>query len=125
MVRVITLAVALTLALAVAAPAEAGGDVRRRGPCSGGPGEWMLRVQRENRTKLRVRFEIDDVPTGQRWQLFLSNGGTRIYSRTKVARRGGQVRVRIVTRNRPGRDRIAASGVNTRTGTTCEGSVRY
>ena len=85
----------------------------------------MLRVQRESRTKLRVRFEIDDVPTGQRWQLFISNNGTRVYSGTNVSRRGGEVRVRIATRNRPGRDRIAASGVNTRTGTTCEGSVRY
>ncbi|HET9311215.1 MAG TPA: hypothetical protein VFP41_08340 [Actinomycetota bacterium] len=125
MVRVLTLAVALTLALAVAAPVAAGDDVRRRGSCSGGRGDWMLRVQRESRTKLRVRFEIDDVPTGQRWQLFISNNGTRVYSRTNVSRRGGEVRVRIATRNRPGRDRIAASGVNTRTGTTCEGSVRY
>ena len=70
-------------------------------------------------------FEIDDVPTRQRWQLFLSNDGHRVYSRTKTSRRGGEVRVRILIRNRPGRDRIAASGVNTRTGTTCEGSVRY
>jgi len=85
----------------------------------------MLRVQRESRTKLRIRFEIDDVPAGQRWQLFLSDNGTRVYPRTKVSRRGGEVRVRIATRNRPGRDHIAASGVNTKTGTTCEGSVRY
>jgi hypothetical protein len=125
MIRALTLAVCLCLVVGLASPVTAGGDVRRRGSCSGGPGEWSLRVQRESRRKLRVRFEIDDVPTGQRWQLFLSNDGHRVYSRTKTSRRGGEVRVRILIRNRPGRDRIAASGVNTRTGTTCEGSVRY
>jgi hypothetical protein len=125
MIRAVTIAVSLCLVVGVATPVAARDDVRRRGSCSGGPGDWMLRVQRESRTKLRIRFEIDDVPTGQRWQLFLSNNGTRVYSRTKVSRRGGEVRVRIATRNRPGRDRIAASGVNTKTGTTCEGSVRY
>ncbi|HEY7762908.1 MAG TPA: hypothetical protein VIC52_07835, partial [Actinomycetota bacterium] len=123
--RALTLAVCLCLVVGLASPVSAGRDVRRGGSCSGGPGEWSLRVQRESPTKLRVRFEIDDVPTGQRWQLFLSNDGDRVYSRTKTSGRGGEVRVRIVIRNRPGRDRIAASGVNTRTGTTCEGSVRY
>jgi hypothetical protein len=125
MVRVLAIALALAVTVAVAAPAKAGDQTRRRGSCSGGPGGWELRVQREDAGRLRVRFEIHDVPTGQRWQLFLSDNGTRIYTGTKISRRGGEVRVRIVTRNRPGRDRIAASGVNTRTGTTCEGSLRY
>ncbi len=125
MVRALTLAVCLCLVVGLASPVAAGGDVRRRGSCSGGPGEWTLRVQRESRKKLRVRFEIDDVPKGQRWQLFLANDGHRVYSGTKLSRRGGEVRVRILIRNRRGRDRIAASGVHTRTGTTCEGSVRY
>ncbi len=74
---------------------------------------------------LRVRFEIDDVPSGQPWQLFLSDNGTRIYSGTKGSGSSGDVRVSRSTTNRSGSDRIAASGVNTRTGTTCEGSLSY
>jgi hypothetical protein len=123
--RLVAIAVALGLTLAVTAPVAARDESRRQGSCSGGPGDWLLRVQREDRGRLRVRFRIDDVPEGQRWQLFVSNNGARIYSGTRSSSRGGEVRVRLTTRNRPGRDRIAASGVNTKTGTTCDGSVRF
>ena len=118
-------AIALALMLAVAAPVAAGGEARRSGPCSGGPGEWELRAGREDGGRIRVRFRIDHVHEGQRWQLFLSDNGARFYSGAKTARRGGEVRVQVRTRDRSGRDRIAASGVNTRTGATCQGSVRY
>lgn len=117
-------ACALALMLAAAAPVSADDEVRRRGSCSGGPGRWELRVRRDDGA-LRVRFEIDDVPSGQPWQLFLSDNGTRIYSGTKGSRSSGEVRVSRSTTNRSGSDRIAASGVNTRTGTTCEGSLSY
>ena len=105
--------------------AVAGDEERRRGSCSGGPGHWTLRVRREDHHRLRVRFEIDDVAAGQVWHLFLSDDGSRIASATKTSTREGEVRIRTVTRNRSGRDRIAASGVNTRAGTTCEGSLTY
>jgi hypothetical protein len=120
-----TRAVALALALMLAAaPARASDDVRRRGSCSGGPGDWTLRARRDDGA-LRLRFKIDDVPAGQSWQLFMSDNGTRIYSGTKTSDPGGEVRVSKRTTNRAGSDRIVASGVNTKTGTTCEGSLTY
>ena len=88
-----TRAVALALALILAAaPAHASDEVRRRGSCSGGPGDWTLRVRRDDGV-LRLRFKIDDVPTGQSWQLFMSDNGTRVYSGTKTSDAGGEVRV--------------------------------
>jgi hypothetical protein len=118
-------AIALVLALMFApAPAHANDEARRRGSCSGGPGDWTLRVRRDDGA-LRVRFTIDDVRTGQSWQLFLSDNGTRIFSGTKSSDAEGEVRVSKRTTNRAGSDRIAASGVNTVNGTTCEGSLTY
>lgn len=119
--RAVAFAVALMLA---AAPAHARDEVRRRGSCSGGPGNWTLRVRLDDGV-FRLRFKIDDVPAGQSWQLFMSDNGTRIYSGTKTPDSGGEVRVSKRTTNRAGSDRIVASGVNTRTGTTCEGSLTY
>jgi hypothetical protein len=120
-IRAIALALALMLA---AAPAHASDEVRRRGSCSGSPGDWTLRVRRDDGA-LRVRFTIDDVAAGQSWQLFLSDNGTRIFSGTKTSNAEGEVRVSRRTTNRAGSDRIAASGVNTVNGTTCEGSLTY
>jgi hypothetical protein len=121
--RIHAIALALALMLA-AAPAHASDEVRRRGSCSGGPGDWTLRVRRDDGA-LRVRFTIDDVAAGQSWQLFLSDNGTRIFSGTKTSNAGGEVRVSRRTTNRAGSDRIAASAVNTVNGTTCEGSLTY
>jgi hypothetical protein len=120
-IRAIALALALLLA---AAPAHASDEVRRRGSCSGGPGDWTLRVRRDDGA-LRVRFTIDDVRSGQSWQLFLSDNGTRIFSGSKSSDAEGEVRVSKRTTDRAGSDRIAASGVNTQNGTTCEGSLSY
>jgi hypothetical protein len=100
-------------------------DVRRRGPCSGGPSRWELRVGRESRTSLRIRFEIGGGAAEQTWQVFLSDGGTRIYAGSKVSGGGGEVRVRKLTRDRAGSDRIKASGVNLATGESCLGAVTY
>ncbi|MDH4112285.1 MAG: hypothetical protein OEV60_06310 [Actinomycetota bacterium] len=118
-------ALALAAMLLLAAPALAGDGARRRGSCSGGPGDWTLRVRRVDGGYLRVRFAIDDVKAGQPWQLFLSDNGTRIYSGTKRSTSSGEVHVSRRTRNRAGSDRIAASGVNTETGTSCDASLRY
>ena len=106
-------------------PAVAGDPADRRGSCSGGPGDWRLVVAAESGGTLRVRFRIDHVRPGQSWQIFLSDDGTRFFSGTRVADDEGRVRVARSTWNRAGTDRIAASGVNAVTGTTCEGSLGY
>ena len=60
---------------------------------------------------------------GQSWQLFISDNGTRIYSATRNSGSQGEIRVSKNTRDRSGRDHIAANAVNSATGSTCEGSV--
>jgi hypothetical protein len=109
------------LVLALAAPAGAN-DGEVHGSCSGGPSEFRLRVERDD-ASLRVRFEIEGGEQGQSWQLFMSDDGKRIYAKTKAAGDEGHVRARILTRDRAGRDRIAATGVNLATGESCAGSV--
>lgn len=117
-------ALALGLVLLLSTPATAGGQVEQRGDCVSGPGEWRLVVQPEGPRTLRIRFELKDVVSGQTWQLFLSNNGVGILSVTRVAD-DGDLRVRKLTRDRPGRDRISATAVNVDSGATCGGSVRF
>jgi hypothetical protein len=120
-IRVVVLALGLTLLLSVSA--QAGGPAEQRGDCVGGPGEWRLVVQREGPATLRIRFELKDLVAGQSWQIFLSDNGVGIFSGTKEAD-NGDLRVRKLARDRSGRDRIAATAVNVDSGATCGGSVR-
>ena len=116
----IVLAFVLCLILGSAAPAVARG-VEKHGHCSGGSGEWKLSVRSEGADKLRVRFEIEHIPQGQTWQVFLSDNGIRTFSGTRRA--DGDVRVTVYPANRAGRDHVAASAVNAGSGVSCEGSV--
>jgi len=100
-------------------------DVSTRGSCSGGPGTYRLDVQREDRSTLRVRFEIASEGAGERWQLFISDNGVRVLARTKYSRSDGDLRVRIEIADRSGTDRISATGANLDDGETCAGSVRF
>jgi hypothetical protein len=117
--------VALLTAVSPAPPVHADDEIRRHGSCEGGPGDWVLRVRREDRTTLRVRFAINDAVAGHAWQLFLSDNGVRVFARTKVTDSDGDVRVRKLIRNRAGVDRIKASGVDLVNGETCAGRLRY
>jgi hypothetical protein len=120
-----SLCLGLCIVVLGASAASAGDGVRRRGDCTGGDGDWDLRVERVDRSTLAVRFKIDDVDPGESWQLFLSDNGTRVYSGTKTANREGELRVRRRIADRAGTDRVAASGVNVNDGTTCQGSVSF
>jgi hypothetical protein len=123
--RTLTLPLVAVLALALlAVPARAGED-EVRGTCSGGPGEWRLKVSRESSSRLRVRFEIDHAEPSETWQLFVSDNGVRVFAGSKVADDGGSVRVRTTTADRSGRDRVKATAVNVDSGATCSGSLRY
>ena len=117
-------ALALGLVLLLSTPATAGGQVERRGDCVNGPGEWRLVVQPEGPRTMRIRFELKDVVPGQAWQLFLSKNGVGIFSATEVAD-DGDLRVRKLIRDSPGRDRISATAVNVDSGATCGGLVRF
>lgn len=117
--KLLAVAVAV-LALLAARPALAGGEAR--GSCSGGPGEYRLKVRADD-GRLRIRFEITGAEDGERWQLFVSDDGERVLAGTRISDDGGSVHVRTATADRSGRDRIKATGVNLDTGTTCSGSV--
>ncbi len=100
------------------------GAVLREGSCSG-PGEWYLRVSRESATALRVRFRIENVRPGDSWQMFLSDNGSGILARTKVADSDGEVRVGTITRDLSGTDRIKGSGVNISASGSCDGAATF
>jgi hypothetical protein len=125
--RAATLLALLAALLApTATPAVAGGDtVRRHGSCSGGPGDWRLRVSRESASTIRVRFDVERVDPGDSWQLFLSDNGTRIFAGTRVVDADGDVRAVKITADRSGTDRVKGSGVNVTSGGSCDGSLRY
>lgn len=121
----IALSLIAILAIAITAGPVRAHDGEVHGSCSGGPSGFRLRVQPGVGDSLRVRFEIEGDEPGQRWQLFMSDNGARIYARTKVSDDEGRVRVRKATDDRPGRDRISATGVNLDTGESCAGSVSF
>ncbi|HEU4355750.1 MAG TPA: hypothetical protein VFT27_09200 [Actinomycetota bacterium] len=99
------------------------GSEDARGSCSGGPSEWRLTVGRETDRTLRIRFRIEGGEPGQAWQLFISDNGDRVYAGTRVSNDEGRIRVRRLTADRVGRDRIEAAGVNLETGESCSGRV--
>jgi hypothetical protein len=118
------IAAALTGVVLTAAPVWSGDGARREGSCSG-PGHWTLRVGRESTSTLRVRFTVRDADEGDTWQVFLSDDGHRVFAGTRVAGDDGRFRVRTVTRDRAGHDRIDASAIDADTGHSCEGALRY
>ena len=106
-------------------PAQAGVRDLREGSCSGGPGDWRLRVRRESATTIRVRFDIEHVDPGDSWQLFLSDNGTRIFAGTRVADAKGELHATRITADRSGTDRVKASGVDITAGGSCAGALTY
>jgi hypothetical protein len=124
--RSLAVLVAALTALAVAAtPATARDDeIRRSGSCSG-PSDWRLRVRKEDARRLQVRFEIEHGASGQTWEVFLSDNGTRFFAGTRTSGDNGYLRVRKQTKNRAGTDRIKGFGYDRTTGETCSGKLVY
>lgn len=82
-------------------------------------------VRRETATTLKVKLEIEHGASGQTWQLFLSDNGTRFFAGTRVSGVDGYVRVVRYPTDRSGTDLIKGTGVNTVTGESCAGSLKY
>lgn len=134
--RLLAGGVALTalLALMPLSPAQAVQDssalsrkrlVERTGTCGTSSAHWKLKAKRAAGGRIYVEFEVDSIPRGARWQLFVSHNGQRIAAVTQTARTRRGVQVSRITPNRAGRDGIRAAGVNPRTGTSCSGNLRY
>ena len=122
---VTTAALGLSLALSPALPGRASGDeVRREGSCTG-HSDWRLEVRHDDANTLEVRFRIDHTASGKVWDVFLSDNGTRFFAGTKTSTSSGEVRVRKLTADRSGTDRIKAYGTSRDTGEVCSGLVRY
>jgi hypothetical protein len=131
--RMLTVAVALTALLALLPMASAHAQssslrsrtVERTGRCGSSNAHWDLKTKRVAPGKIYVEFEVDSIPRGAHWQLFVSQNGRRIAAVDRTAHTSKGVQVSRVTNNRHGRDRIRAAGVNPRTGTSCAGHLRY
>jgi len=118
-------ALGLSLALSQAAVGRANDDeMRREGSCSG-HSDWRLEVRHDDSNTLEVRFRIEHTPSGKVWEVFLSDNGTRFFAGTRTSSSSGEVRVRKLTGDRAGTDRIKAYGYSRATGEVCSGRVAY
>ena len=97
----------------------------RDGECRVGPGEWQLRVRRMSRGRNQITFQVEDVVRRQRWQVFLGVNGRRVLAASRRTNRFGQFQVEKFTHNWRGRERVAASAVNPRTGARCDARLRF
>jgi hypothetical protein len=99
--------------------------VERHGNCATGNGQWDLKAKPLAGGRLYVEFEVDQIPRGTHWQLFVSQNGRRIAAVTRTARTSRGVQVSRVTHNRAGRERIRAAAGNPRSGGRCFGHLRF
>jgi hypothetical protein len=97
---------------------------QRTGHCRNG-GVWNLEVERVRRGRLHVEFEVDNVRNRQTWQVFVSDNGRRVAAVTRWSGSSGEFDLNRLTRNRSGRDRIAAAALNVSTGNRCGGRLRF
>jgi hypothetical protein len=117
---IVSAIVAGLIAVPFVSASAGGGDVDRRGSCSG-PSDWRLRVRHDDDGKLRVRYEVDGGHAGQEWHVFLSDNGVGFFAGTRISQSGGSFEVRKRTADRAGTDTIRAGANNVVTGETCGG----
>jgi len=113
----------LAVGLLTMAPAAfaKGGGVKASGKCSAS-GVWKLKASTEDRGRLEVEFQVDNIKPGQTWDVMLSDNGTAFFSGTKTPARDA-FHVKKRPANQAGTDMINASATNQVTGETCMGSV--
>ena len=99
--------------------------VERTGACGSGSAHWDLKAKNLAGGRIYIEFEVDSIPRGARWQMFVSHNGQRIAAVTHTAKTRRGVQVVRVRHNQVGRDRIRASGVNPASGNSCFGRVRF
>jgi hypothetical protein len=121
---VVTVMIASSLALAPAAHAGGGdgGEVIRRGSCSG-RSEWKLKVKPDN-GRLELQFEVDSNVNGQTWRVRIKQNGSRIFAGTRTTHApSGSFEVTRRPNDAAGPDRFVARATNPSTGETCVGRV--
>ena len=96
-----------TLGVAPAAYANHDDGVEVRGTCTG-RSTVELDVDREH-GRLEVELEVDQNRSGVRWQIVLRHNGVRFFRGTRTTRApSGEIDLRRLTADRPGRDTIRA-----------------
>ena len=119
--RMLMIAGALALTMAVALPASAKSPaVVRQGSCSGNS-HWKLKLAPDN-GRIEVQFEVDSNVNGQTWHVRIIKNGTQIFSGNRVTRPpSGSFEVRKLAHDNSGTDRFRARAVNMANGETCVG----
>ena len=122
-----TLTAVLLATAATAAPAVAkggGGDVVRRGSCSG-PATWKLKAGAED-GRIEVEAEVDSNRNGQTWRWAMQHNGSRSGTGYRVTRApSGSFEVRRVMVNLPGTDTFVFTARRPGTQQICRGVVRF
>jgi hypothetical protein len=119
------LALSSALVVSLAAPAIAqGGDVERRGNCSGNS-EWRLKASPDD-GRIRVEGRVDSNVSGQTWRWrMLHNGSVSAKGTATTGGTSENFQVRRLMVNAAGTDRIGWRARNPQSGETCRGNLNF
>lgn len=97
-----------------------------RGLCTDGTTKWKLKVEKKNRNRLKVNFEVDSNTVGQVWAVNVTHNGTVVVNRDKTTRGvSGSLEVERKVKNQAGTDTFAASATRASDGATCTASRTF
>lgn len=96
------------------------GDVIRRGACSG-VSDRKLKLSEEN-GRIEVEYEVDQNRVGDAWRVRIRHDDDLVFAGTRTTKApSGSFEVRLLRRDRAGRDVFRGRAVNLRTGEVCGG----
>lgn len=99
------------------------GDVIARSQGTGGS-TCKLKASPQN-GRIEVEYELDQARPGHRWQIVLKKNKRRILRTTQTVNIQGNIELRKLTGDGPGRERISARARNLLTGERCKVSLRF
>ena len=111
-----------TLFAAAPAAMAKGGDVIKRGSCSGAA-DWKIKLGTEDGGKIQAEFEVEHAKPGQQWTVRMTDNGTQFFAGSKTVNSFGKFAVRKLVANQTGADTIRAKATNTVTGQVCQASA--
>lgn len=99
------------------------GDVIKRANCPGSA-KSKLKASPEN-GRIEVEYEIDNAVAGERWKIILKKGNRKIFKGVRTVNGAREIKVRKVTSNGAGTERISAKARNLNTGAQCGITLRF
>lgn len=107
---------------ATSAVAKGGGDVVKRGGCSGSA-TWKLKAKMDN-SSIETEFEVDQNRVGKKWRVVIRQNGVKRFSGIKTTKApSGSFTVHRLLDDKAGSDRIVAKATALATGQTCRGAL--